>query len=155
MMAQAERRIPTMPRAAALGAETVRVLVVDDDERLRELLGLHLWHAGYDVRLAEDVVEAGHMIFKSTPDVMIVDANLPYMSGYEFVAAVRADRTIPFISVIFLAAHMDSVTRAREFGAACLLKPIQPDKLLVTVASCTLARPPLACAARPEPSLVR
>ncbi len=108
---------------------------MDDDECLRELLNLHLWQAGYDVRLAEDAIEAGHMIFEATPDLMIVDINLPYMNGFEFVGAVRADRTIPFFPVVFLTAHKDAGVRAREFGAVCLLKPVQADKLLAMIAS--------------------
>ncbi|HLX79256.1 MAG TPA: response regulator [Burkholderiales bacterium] len=123
---------------------------MDDDECLRELLNLHLWQAGYDVRLAEDAIEAGRMVLKAVPDLMIVDINLPYMNGFEFVAAVRADRTIPFFPVLFLTADKGAVIRSREFGAACLLKPVQADKFLLTVASNVPNQLPQSLAAQPE-----
>lgn len=144
MIAEAEKRIPPVPSGVALRAGTVRVLVVDDDECLRELLSLILRRAGYDVCLAEDAIDAGRMILEAAPDVMIVDVNLPYMNGFEFVSALRSDRAVPFISVIFLTARKDAAIRAREFRAPCLLKPVQADKLLATVASRALIPPPLA-----------
>ncbi len=137
MIAQAERKSPTLPPRAAQRSGLPQVLVVDDDECMRELLNLHLWQAGYDVCLAEDAIEAGHLLLKAVPDVMIVDINMPYMNGFEFVTAVRADRTIPFIPVIFLTAHKDAGTRAREFGALFLLKPVHAERLLDTVAAST------------------
>lgn len=144
MIAQAEKQIPPVPSEVVLRAGAVSVLVVDDDECLRELLSLILWRAGYEVRLAEDAIDAGRMILKAAPDVMIVDVNMPYMNGFEFVSAIRSDRAIPFISVIFLTARKDAAIRAREFRAPCLLKPLQTDKLLATVASSALIPPPLA-----------
>ncbi|HEY8069134.1 MAG TPA: response regulator [Burkholderiales bacterium] len=127
-----------------------RILVVDDDECLRELLNLHLWHAGYDVRLAEDAVEAGRIVLEAAPDLMIVDVNLPYMNGFEFVGAVRTDRMIPFFPVIFLTAQKSAVIRAREFGAVCLLKPVQADRLLAAVTSNMPNQRPRSRAAQPE-----
>lgn len=131
------------PLAADVQSGAVHVLVVDDDERLRELLSLYLWREGYEVRLAEDAVEAGRAIVESTPDIMIVDVSMPYMGGFEFVAAVRADRAIPFFPVIFLSEHANSASRARGFGvgATCLLKPVERDRLLAAVASIRRPQP--------------
>jgi DNA-binding response OmpR family regulator len=144
MKSQVARSIPARPATQPgeeIHPDAIQLLVVDDDEFLREMLGEHLWRAGYDVRVAEDAIAAGRQILKNPPDIMVVDASMPYMDGFEFVAAVRADRTIPHIPVIFLGAHRAAVTRAREFGAICLLKPVQSERLLAAVASLRWARP--------------
>jgi CheY-like chemotaxis protein len=140
-----------MPPEAALRSRAIQVLVIDDDECLRELINLHLWRAGYDVRLAADAIEAGRLVLEAAPDVMIVDVNMPYMDGFEFVAAVRADETMPFIPVVFLTAESESAARARALGAACLVKPVQADKLLTAVALGALMQRPQPRVARADP----
>src|SRR5438093_272846 len=53
------------------------ILVVDDDQTIRELLQLHLRNAGYAVHVAEDAVEAGHLVLRSPPDLIISDVTMP------------------------------------------------------------------------------
>jgi len=113
----------------------MKILVVDDDESLRELLRLHLRNAGHEVRLAEDAIVAGHWLLKEAPDLMIVDVNMPYMSGYEFVSAVRNDPAVSGLPVIFLSADEPGDERCRELGAAYLRKPILLDALLQAVST--------------------
>jgi DNA-binding response OmpR family regulator len=135
-----------MPPEAVLRSGTVDVLVLHDDECLRQLLNLHLWHAGYDVRLAGNAVDASALILEAAPDVMVLDVNTQGMDGFDFLAGVRADRTIPFFPAVFLTDEMGSATaaRARGLGATCLLKPVQGDKLLATIAlSALIQRPQL------------
>ena len=52
------------------------ILVVDDDQSLRELLRLHLSAAGYEVTVASDGIEAGYAVLKSLPDLIITDVNI-------------------------------------------------------------------------------
>src|SRR3954451_9271227 len=66
-----------------------KVVVIDDDLCMRELLTLHLRNAGYEVFAAEDAVAGGHAILRETPDVIICDVEMPYLNGYEFVAALK------------------------------------------------------------------
>ena len=153
MLARTEERIPHIPPDAVLRSGTVEVLVVDDDESLRHLLDRHLWHAGYDVRLAANVDTACGMIVENSPDIMIVDLEMRGSDPLDFVAAIRDDETIPFFPVIFLTARTDAASRARELGAICLLKPVRADKLLTTVALSTLIQRPLPRHAEPDPSL--
>jgi CheY-like chemotaxis protein len=110
------------------------ILVVDDDESIRELLRLHLASAGYDVRVAEDAIAAGYQVLKSTPDLIITDVNMPHMDGFEFVAALKADKTLPYIPVIFLTSVEDD-HRGKELGAVgYVTKPVRADHLLSVVA---------------------
>jgi len=67
---------------------TAKILVVDDDSCMRELLQLHLRSAGYHVRVAEDAVVAGRMLFQSVPDLLIVGVELRYMSFPDMNAAL-------------------------------------------------------------------
>src|SRR2546425_1014893 len=93
------------------------ILVVDDDQTIRELLQLHLRNAGYAVHVAEDAVEAGHLVLRSPPDLIIADVNMPHMDGFEFIAAVRADNSLPYIPVIFLTSEEEGEIRGKELGA--------------------------------------
>jgi two-component system chemotaxis response regulator CheY len=112
-----------------------RILVVDDDESIRELLRLHLTSAGYEVEVAADAIVAGYRVLKSPPDLIITDVTMPHMDGFEFVAALKADTTLPRIPVIFLTSVEDGDARGRELGAVgYITKPVRSDRLLSLVA---------------------
>jgi len=112
-----------------------RILVVDDDENIRALLRLHLSSAGYEVELAEDAIVAGHKVLRQPPDLIVCDVAMPYMDGFEFVAALKADPTLPRIPVVFLSSLEDGEARARELGAVgYVTKPVRADRLLEVIA---------------------
>ncbi len=111
------------------------ILVVEDDDTMRELLRLHLSSAGYAVRAAADGVEAGHAILEHIPDLLITDVNMPHMTGFELVAALREDPAMKDIPVIFLTIESDASDRGASLGAVeYLAKPIRLDALLAKVA---------------------
>ena len=111
------------------------ILVVDDDESIRDLLRLHLSAAGYEVHSAADAIEAGYVVLRSPPDLIICDIQMPHMDGFEFIAAVRADTTLPRIPVIFLTSMSEGHARGKELGAVgYLTKPVRADRLLQLVA---------------------
>jgi|SRR5688572_27492770 CheY-like chemotaxis protein len=112
-----------------------RILVVDDDESMRELIRIQLASAGYEVTTAADAIAAGYLVLKSPPDLILSDVNMPHMDGFEFVAALKADKTLPMIPVIFLTSNEDGDHRGKELGAVgYLTKPVRADKLLQLVA---------------------
>jgi CheY-like chemotaxis protein len=111
------------------------ILVVDDDEGIRELLRMHLTSAGYEVEVAADAIIAGYKVLKAPPDLIITDVNMPHMDGFEFVAALKADAALPRIPVIFLTSLEDGDSRGRELGAVgYVTKPVRSDRLLSLVA---------------------
>ena len=111
------------------------ILVVDDDESMRGLLRLHLSAAGYDVVLAEDAIVAGHLVLRNPPDLIICDVNMPHLDGFEFIEALRADKTLPRIPVIFLTSVEEGDHRGKSLGAVgYVMKPVRADKLLSLVA---------------------
>ena len=111
------------------------ILVVDDDESIRDLLRLHLSAAGYEVQVAADAISAGYMVLRSPPDLIITDINMPHMDGFEFIAALKADKSLPRIPVIFLTSVEDGDQRGKELGAVgYVTKPVRADRLLSLVA---------------------
>ena len=111
------------------------ILVIDDDENIRELLRLHLSAAGYAVDVAADAIAAGYLVLRSPPDLIISDINMPHMDGFEFLAALRADTTLPRIPVILLTSNEEGDDRGKELGAVdYLTKPVRADRLLQLVA---------------------
>jgi CheY-like chemotaxis protein len=111
------------------------ILVVDDDESIRDLLRLHLSAAGYEVHVAADAISAGYMVLRSPPDLIITDINMPHMDGFEFIAALKSDKSLPRIPVIFLTTVEDGDLRGKELGAVgYVTKPVRSDRLLSLVA---------------------
>jgi len=134
MLARAEKRQPNLPPHRVLMSRNVDVLVVHNEEHIGHFLDFHLWRAGYSVRIARDAIQASALVVESTPDVMILDIDMRGLNGFEFLAGIRADRRIPFFPVIYLTSDRIAAVWAQELGAACVHKPVQPAKLLATVA---------------------
>src|SRR5688572_20171437 len=106
-----------------------RILVVEDDESMRELLRLHLSSAGYAVEVAEDAITAGYAVLKSPPELIVCDVEMPHMDGFELVAALRADKAIPRVPVIFLTS-LEGDAHARELAPSeYLQKPVRLEEL--------------------------
>ena len=83
---------------------------------------------------AEDAVAAGRVILECKPDLILCDVDMPFMDGYEFVSALRADPVTRHIPVIFLTVNKSLSERAKGLGAGHLVKPVMADELLRTVA---------------------
>jgi CheY-like chemotaxis protein len=112
----------------------VKILVVDDEYAMRELLVLHLRNAGYAVSAAEDAIEAAHLIVHEAPDLAIIDVYMPYVSGYEFVSALKSDPDTRHVPVVFVTSADDVDDYAIKLGAAAYLrKPFRANQLLEVV----------------------
>ena len=123
------------PTVLSLGSAP-RILVVDGNACMRGLLRLHLANAGYQVDTAEDAVVALKSIMRRPPELVIVDVDMPYLSGLEFVGAMRSDPRFSAIAVLFLTTRSDMDEQARNLGAiACLQKPLLAPELIATVAA--------------------
>ena len=111
------------------------ILIVDDDESMRDLLHLHLSSSGYKVQVAEDAIAAGYLVLKKPPDLIICDINMPHLDGFEFIEALRADRSVPDIPVILLTAIEEGERRGKSLGVVgYLTKPLRAEELLALVA---------------------
>ena len=112
-----------------------KILVADDDRNMRELMALHLRNAGYEVRTAEDGIEAGYALLGQRPDLILCDINMPHMDGFQLVSAIREDPELQTVPVIFLTTGTDLEQRVRKLGAVgYVYKPIRADRLLALLA---------------------
>ena len=92
-----------------------RILVVDDDRDLGELLRFALGRAGHDTILAYDMTHALAAVHDEDPDAAILDVNLPDGSGFELAHRLRADSLLPIIMLTTRGG--DDRNRTRDPGA--------------------------------------
>jgi DNA-binding response OmpR family regulator len=115
-----------------------KLLVIEDDFSLRDLLRVHLSALGHHVRVAADAAEAIRTILVQTPDLILLDINMPYLNGFELLEALRGDELTQAVPVIVLTARSDdeSYARARQLGATYYItKPVQLDDLISAIDS--------------------
>ena len=113
---------------------TLSVLVVDDDETVRESMADFFRTLGYTVREAPNATEARRLVGEHAPDVAVVDLRLPDADGLVLLQAIRADD--PELGVVVLTAHADvrTAVRAMQLGAADFLeKPVDLEALQTIV----------------------
>lgn len=115
---------------------TATILMVDDDAYMRELLKLHLSNAGYEVLAAEDAVVAGRILLRHRPDLILLDIEMPFMDGLDFLQALKTEDGLSTIPVIIISSRDDYEDRAMELGAVRFLrKPLLADRLLGSIAN--------------------
>jgi len=111
-----------------------KILVVDDEESIIELVTYNLKNAGFDVMTAMDGMEAENMAREKRPDLIVLDVMLPGKDGFEVCRGVR--RTNEEIPIIMLTAKKDEIDRVLglEIGADdYLVKPFSPRELVARV----------------------
>ncbi len=109
------------------------VLVADDDPLLRSILEHKLTRAGYQVALAEDGRAALDAAEQLSPSVIVLDAMMPVLDGFEVLRRLKADEKLRDLVVVMLTAlrRQDDIVGALQLGAAdYLAKPFNPDELV-------------------------
>jgi DNA-binding response OmpR family regulator len=112
------------------------VLCADDEEDILSLVALRLQRAGFDVVTAIDGDEAVRIAYDRRPAIAILDVMMPKRTGYEVLAALRADDALADMKVILLSARVQEsdVTRGLDAGAdAYLPKPFKAQELVSKV----------------------
>src|SRR5689334_21456283 len=109
------------------------VLVVDDEQTLREMLDYNLRREGYRVLAATDGGEAVRLAYAERPDLIILDLMLPGMNGFEVCRAVRRELNMPILMLSAREEEIDKVL-GLELGADdYLTKPFGLRELLARV----------------------
>lgn len=110
-----------------------KILVVDDDDALREMVGLVLSGAGYDPVFAADGLSAIEVFTESHPDLVLLDIMLPGQSGIEVCSQIRAQSGTPII-MLTAKGDTDDVVRGLEAGADdYVVKPHNGAELLARI----------------------
>jgi DNA-binding response OmpR family regulator len=111
----------------------VKVLVADDDAELRELIAFTLGQAGYLVIKAGDGPGAVRLFAEESPDLVVLDINMPGLSGFQVCEAIRARSRVP-VMMLTVRGEEEDLVRALGLGADdYLTKPFSPRTLLARI----------------------
>jgi len=134
-------------RREAPPAEAAHILVVDDDDRLRTLLGRYLRDNGYHVSAASSAVDARAKLDGMAFDLIVLDVMMPGESGIDFTRGLRRSTTVPILLLTAMGEPEDRITGLESGADDYLTKPFEPRELLLRVATI------LRRAAPPPPAL--
>jgi excisionase family DNA binding protein len=111
------------------------VLVVDDDDRLREYLRVNLEMEGYEVREAGSAEEGLAVLDQESPDLILLDVMMPGLDGWEMLSRVRERHGRDSIPVVMFSGKVDreQAAQAEEAGAQAFIgKPFDPQQLIAS-----------------------
>ncbi|MEY2700670.1 MAG: hypothetical protein RIQ52_1425 [Pseudomonadota bacterium] len=114
----------------------LNILIVDDEDAIREMLALVLEQARFNVDLAGDVQEALSRINDRLPDLILLDWMLPGMSGVEWARRLKKDENFAEIPIILLTARgeEEDMIRGLDVGADdYMTKPFSPRELVARI----------------------
>jgi two-component system OmpR family response regulator len=143
----------TAPALRRADGSAVRILVVDDEATLSELLGMALRYEGWEVRTAGDGTSAVRTAREFRPDAVVLDVMLPDFDGFEVLRRVRADT--PEVPVLFLTAKdavEDRVGGLTAGGDDYVTKPFSIEELVARLRG--LLRRAGMTAAQKDPALI-
>jgi len=112
-----------------------KILIVDDEPNIREVVGLYLRREGYTVVEASDGEEALELYRQDRPDLVVLDLVLPKLGGLEVCRRIQSERRVP---LIMLTARGEEEDRALGFEAGAddyVVKPFRPRDLVARVAA--------------------
>ena len=121
-----EQVIVTTPRTSD---HQPRILVVDDDPNIRELLSQEFVEAGYQVQLASNGREAVAAVRRERPDLIVLDVMMPEMNGFDVAAVLKNDPATMDIPIVILSIVQDLERGFRLGVDRYLTKPIDTDLL--------------------------
>ncbi len=110
-----------------------RVLIVDDESSVREVLGQYLGLEGFDVLAAADGAAALQMFQRTPPDLMILDLMLPSVDGIEVCRRVRAVSAVPIVMLTARGEEADKIEGFRAGTDDYVTKPFSPREVVMRV----------------------
>jgi two-component system, OmpR family, response regulator MprA len=130
--------------ANANGSDAVegRVLVVEDDEEIADVLRRSLRNEGYEVRTSGDGIEALDAAAAFFPDLVVLDLGLPGLDGVEVCRRLRAEGDVPILMLTARAETEDRVGGLDSGADDYLVKPFERAELLARIRALLRRRPP-------------
>lgn len=127
----------------------MKVLVVDDDRVLADVVAFTLRREGFEIILADDGAKALRRWQEERPDILVLDVNLPRMDGFTVCQKIRAAGDTPIV-LLTVRGEEDDIVRGLEIGADdYIVKPFSPRQLVARV-NAVLRR----AGTRPTPALL-
>lgn len=121
-----------------------KILVIEDNEWSRDMLGRRLSRRGYQVILAADGKRGIAAARAQQPDLIVMDLSLPEIDGWEATRRLKADATTAPIPIVALTAHAMASDRERALGAGCddyYTKPVDFERLVSALETLIAGRP--------------
>ena len=118
----------------------MKILLVEDNEKNRDMLSRRLERKGYDLTMAKDGGEGVALAKSEMPDIILMDMSLPVLDGWEATRMIKADKATASIPVIALTAHAMSGDREKAMEAGCDeydTKPIDLVRLIDKITALT------------------
>ena len=115
---------------------TQKILIVEDEQAIREMTAFHLSRAGYEVFEAQDCREARALLADNRPDLALIDWMLPDMSGLELTRTLKRDKEFDDLAIIMVTARADERDKVSglEGGADdYITKPFSPRELVARI----------------------
>ena len=110
-----------------------KILVVDDDKNICEVIKMYLENSGYHAKVANDGREAQEAFTSYKPDLVLLDVMLPYLDGIDVLKWIRRDSETPVIMITAKGETFDKVL-GLELGADdYIVKPFEPKELMARV----------------------
>jgi two-component system, OmpR family, response regulator MprA len=119
-----------------------RVLVVEDDADIADVLRRSLRNEGYEVRTSADGAEALDLATGFMPDLVVLDLGLPGLDGIEVCRRLRTDGDVPILMLTARAETEDRVTGLDSGADDYLVKPFERKELLARIRALLRRRPP-------------
>ena len=117
---------------------SIKILVVDDDPDIVEILKYNLKNSGYSVKSAANGVEAIKKAKKFIPDIILMDVMMPEMSGIEACEEIKNIDQLSQATIIFLSARSEDYTQISAYDAGAddyISKPVKPKILLKKISN--------------------
>ena len=117
---------------------STKILIVDDDPDITEILTYNLSNEGYNVKSAVNGIEALKKAKKFIPDIILLDVMMPEMDGIEACSNLREIESLSKSMIIFLSARGEDFTQIAAFDAGAddyINKPVKPKILLKKISS--------------------
>ena len=122
-----------------------KILLVEDHQEIWDFLSRRLKRRGYEVLVAEDGQQGLDMARTESPDLLLLDMNLPVMDGWTVAQTLKADAASKHIPIIALTAHAMAGDRDKAIAAGCddyHAKPVDFSQLLNQIEAALATRSP-------------
>ncbi|MBI5639179.1 MAG: response regulator [Nitrospirae bacterium] len=116
----------------------MKILIVDDCQTTRKLLGIYLKSKGFEVVYAENGLDALEKLPSADVNMVMTDLNMPYMDGLELIRNLRADENWSGLPVIMVTTEADPEEREKAMSAGAngyMVKPVSADMVAQNIKS--------------------